>query len=79
MLFNTRFLSQRAGSDLEPGGVRCGGWGGWSVGKRNLDSDVFRKALVYTQKEVLKTQPLPPQLNKECVWEVRGQKGAPMW
>lgn len=60
MLFNTKFLSQRAGRDSEPGGVRWGweGWGGWSVGKKNLDSDVFRKAFVCTQKEVLKIQRL---------------------
>lgn len=54
MLFNIGFLSQRAGSDSEPGRVRWGEWGGWSVGNRNLDSDVFREAFVCTPKDVLK-------------------------
>lgn len=29
-------------------------WGGWPVGKRNLDSAVFREAFVCTQKDVPK-------------------------
>lgn len=38
ILFSIGFLSQRAGSDSEPGGM---GWG--PVGKRNLNFVVFRQ------------------------------------